>query len=370
MNKKGFISMTLVYTFLILFLFLTLAILNTYSNKNKFLDAIDDKINDDINSFSNSNNNLLNKLLIDNTPTLDSNILFHKISNLSVGNGNGLFYTDDKNKTDLNNDGVGNRIYYFRGEVDNNYLLFGGFCWKIIRTNENGSIRVRYDGLFENGTCPTTGTRVYINTSSYNLNNTTEDNMKFINSNIKDILDEWYLTNISTIDASLLVSDEIFCNNTTISETENTKKYYHSKSLIPKIIDSDDSDEENTFIENLSFVCTNQDDRYTLIDGSDFSSNRVLDYPIGLLTMEDVMFAGGVYDIPNKKHYLNTGNDYWTMTPYSFDTEGNNIYIKSDGSISNASNSSNFDIIPVISISSSALVSSGNGKYDNPYIIR
>ena len=211
MNKKGFISMTLVYTFLILFLFLTLAILNTYSNKNKFLDAIDDKINDDINSFSNSNNNLLNKLLIDNTPTLDSNILFHKISNLSVGNGNGLFYTDDKNKTDLNNDGVGNRIYYFRGEVDNNYLLFGGFCWKIIRTNENGSIRVRYDGLFENGTCPTTGTRVYINTSSYNLNNTTEDNMKFINSNIKDILDEWYLTNLATIDASLLVSDEIFC---------------------------------------------------------------------------------------------------------------------------------------------------------------
>ena len=44
MNKKGFISMTLVYTFLVLFLFLMLGVLHAYSEKNKFLQAIDDKI--------------------------------------------------------------------------------------------------------------------------------------------------------------------------------------------------------------------------------------------------------------------------------------------------------------------------------------
>ena len=43
-NKNGFVSMTLVYTFLILFLFLMLSVLNSYSFKNKYLEAIDDKI--------------------------------------------------------------------------------------------------------------------------------------------------------------------------------------------------------------------------------------------------------------------------------------------------------------------------------------
>ena len=37
MKKQGFVSMTLVYTFLVLFLFLMLAVLNAYTQQNKFL---------------------------------------------------------------------------------------------------------------------------------------------------------------------------------------------------------------------------------------------------------------------------------------------------------------------------------------------
>lgn len=45
MKKNGFVSMTLVYTFLILFLFLMLAILNAYSAQNRYIDAIEENIN-------------------------------------------------------------------------------------------------------------------------------------------------------------------------------------------------------------------------------------------------------------------------------------------------------------------------------------
>lgn len=44
MKKNGFVSMTLVYTFLIVFLFLILAILNAYSKQSKYKNAIDDSI--------------------------------------------------------------------------------------------------------------------------------------------------------------------------------------------------------------------------------------------------------------------------------------------------------------------------------------
>ncbi|NLC47989.1 MAG: hypothetical protein GX758_01335, partial [Tenericutes bacterium] len=50
-NKNGFISMTLVYTFLILFLFLMLGIMTSYAQKNKFLTAIYDKIKNDIETY-------------------------------------------------------------------------------------------------------------------------------------------------------------------------------------------------------------------------------------------------------------------------------------------------------------------------------
>ena len=50
MKKNGFVSMTLVYTFLILFLFLMLAVLNAYTQQNKYLETIDSKIDLTINT--------------------------------------------------------------------------------------------------------------------------------------------------------------------------------------------------------------------------------------------------------------------------------------------------------------------------------
>ena len=71
-NKNGFVSMTLVYTFLILFLFLMLSVLNSYSFKNKYLEAIDDKIKDDINISELSKAKLLSEIIEDNTSQQDS----------------------------------------------------------------------------------------------------------------------------------------------------------------------------------------------------------------------------------------------------------------------------------------------------------
>ena len=36
--------------------------------------------------------------------------------------------------------------YYYRGSVENNYVSFAGYYWRIIRINGNGSIRMIYDG--------------------------------------------------------------------------------------------------------------------------------------------------------------------------------------------------------------------------------
>jgi hypothetical protein len=36
--------------------------------------------------------------------------------------------------------------YYYRGDITNNNVLFGGYCWKVIRINGNGTTRMIYNG--------------------------------------------------------------------------------------------------------------------------------------------------------------------------------------------------------------------------------
>ena len=38
-------------------------------------------------------------------------------------------------------------IYYYRGSVENNNVLFGGYCWQIVRTTDTGGIKMIYNGL-------------------------------------------------------------------------------------------------------------------------------------------------------------------------------------------------------------------------------
>ena len=48
-------------------------------------------------------------------------------------------------------------IYYYRGAVGNNNVIFGGFCWKMVRTTETGGIKLIYNGTPTDGTCVATG---------------------------------------------------------------------------------------------------------------------------------------------------------------------------------------------------------------------
>ena len=37
-------------------------------------------------------------------------------------------------------------VYYYKGNVQNNNVLFAGFCWKIVRTTETGGVKIVYNG--------------------------------------------------------------------------------------------------------------------------------------------------------------------------------------------------------------------------------
>ena len=48
------------------------------------------------------------------------------------------------------------------------------------------------------------------------------------------------------------------------------------------------------------------------------TSSDIIKEPVGLITADEVAFAGGVFGINNTSYYLYNNQDYWTMSPSYF----------------------------------------------------
>ena len=120
-------------------------------------------------------------------------------------------------------------IYYFRGAVENNYVIFGDYCWRIVRTNEDGSVKLRYGGSPEEGSCPKTGTPVNVGTGvAFNTDRTQAKYVGYtyddgsgqqVDSNIKTVVESWYETYIwkngQNTAVTDLIADVVYCNDRT-----------------------------------------------------------------------------------------------------------------------------------------------------------
>ena len=71
--------------------------------------------------------------------------------------------TDEVGKT------VNTNIYYYTTATHNN-LIFGGFCWQIVRTTATEGVKIVYNGVPSEGKCNNSGTAQQISTSAFNSN--------------------------------------------------------------------------------------------------------------------------------------------------------------------------------------------------------
>ena len=261
------------------------------------------------------------------------------------------------------------RTYYFAGNPTDNWVRFAGFYWRIVRINEDGSIRLIYNGT---GT-GTTGTSTQIQTSAFNSTRT--DNMYVgymyqsnqvhgltTDSTIKIELDEWYEENLQS-HADKISTEAGFCGDrqpSTSSSTSNgsggtgtTVTYYGA---YIRLVNSS---------KNPTFECQNSSDLYTVASSS--QGNKALDYPIGLITADEVAYAGGVYGQTNNGYYLYTNQYYWTMSPYLFNgTYAYVFYVTSGGHLDWYYVYDADGVRPVINLAPNVTIT-GAGTADSPF---
>ena len=176
------------------------------------------------------------------------------------------------------------------------------------------------------------------------------------NSSIKNTIDVWYKNNLT--DYTSYIADETFCNDRSILSGSgylineityyNTfNKLYNDKTPVLK--------------------CTQDNDKFKV---SNTSAN--LDYPISLITADEVAMAGGVYNIANSNYYLYNGQYFWTMSPYLFSSYYSMAFIWTVRSLGNLDNNyvaSSFGVRPVINLRSDVQITKGDGTALNPYVV-
>ena len=78
----------------------------------------------------------LYRLMADSSVGLDTNVNF----NSTPTDANSGVYTIASTENDTY------PVHYYRGNIDNNNVLFAGFCWKMVRTTSTGGVKLIYNG--------------------------------------------------------------------------------------------------------------------------------------------------------------------------------------------------------------------------------
>lgn len=212
--------------------------------------------------------------------------------------------------------------YYFRGAVTNNYVTFAGLTWRIVRINGDGSVRLILDDITD---------------TLANYNSDMEDFEDTSHTDLFTSLESFYDSNLSNYDS--YIANTRFCSE--VGKTDTTYNAY-------------------------TRIVTNEIPTFNCL-GERFTSK------IGLLTVDEVVFAGGLYGEENSEYYLyneEIDNLWWTLSLSKEDDDTFYPFLVNEKGeiVDNVSGSLYRGFRPVISLNRNVLVS-GSGTIDDPYMV-
>ena len=279
----------------------------------------------------------------------------------------------------------GGTTYYFRGNPTDNYVNYAGMCWRIVRIQGDGSIKLvlasektcsttnltTNSGYATDGAAGTQGTILIANygykiVGSYYIND-------YINSasstnNVRTKLNAWLERKITSESDKALLKNETWC----IGDQTNGYSYDDTGEVVGTVSDLINSGTSFEFTAGNKYFVTKTPSykcETTGVDG-EIDINKV-----GMLTFDEIVYAGGG-NKSNSNYYLNnnaTTDYWWAFSPSSFDSDYSNYVFSfrvSDGGIvSSETVEYNSALRPAVTLLSSTQITGGNGTISNPYEI-
>ena len=281
--------------------------------------------------------------------------------------------------------------YYYRGAVKNNYVEFANKCWRIVRITGDGSIKLvlhndntsKVSNPCSSANNSTTAAFAHYSGSTYTTtyNSAGTDNMyigfmygtkgatsyanSHANTNKSTILtnlETWYKNNLTSYEDVL--ADTIWCNDKSTSSGLGYGTSTTNYSVYGRLVTS----------KKPTLICSKDNSggklsKFTVDDTSYGNGN--LTYKVGLLTADEVAFAGSVYGVYNRSTYLyeNGTSVWWTMSPKGYDASYTEVWRVGSGYLNGDSVTSSYALRPSIALVSTVTIT-GEGTSENPYIVK
>ena len=201
-------------------------------------------------------------------------------------------------------------------------------------------------------------TRMIVQPISYSSKSLATAQTNNTNSDIKTVIDNWYKNNLIAYTSKL--ADETFCNDRSILggtgyKTDSTTFYGSHNRNVDKM--------------SPSLKCAQANDKFKVSNAS-----AKLDYPVALITVDEVAMAGGVYNTSNTNYYLYNGQYQWSLSPgyfISYSSQANVWYVLPSGSLYPYYYVAfSFGVRPVINLKADTLITKGDGSSLNPFVIK
>ena len=273
------------------------------------------------------------------------------------------------------------QVYYYAGNTTNNWVKFANLYWRIIRTNYDESIRLLYVGTSPDTTSGNIGTSKFntsINSPKYvgykygedtsldTIRNNTTD------STIKTTIDTWYKNNLINY-TKFLSTSAVYCNDRSLG-TGQTYSASSSSSFNFAPYYRMDYDTKGAKA-NPSYNCRDIRDAFSVNNTS-----AKLDFPIGLMTADEIAFAGGVASVKMNTPYAwfisnsagtQVSSYWWSLSPSGWNGYGSVAWFWHSNNAILGYNyiDCTFAVRPAISLKSCNLISGGDGSANNPYVI-
>ena len=249
--------------------------------------------------------------------------------------------------------------------------------WRIIRTNLDGSIKLLYAGTSPDTTSGYIGKSAFNTTYNdpmyvgykYGTSGSLENNRLNTNdSTIKTYIDNWYKNNLTAY-TKYLSKDAVYCNDRNLKSGETYSNSFDYASW-----------ERIYTNKQPTYNCTNMSDAFSVNNTS-----AKLDYPVGLMTIDELSYAGGAYKAklttPYAWYYTNengksiTGSeDSWSLSPSFWNSASSGDWrwggSSEPGYLSYNSADLAYAVRPAISLKSCTKWASGDGSSSNPYTIQ
>jgi len=191
-------------------------------------------------------------------------------------------------------------------------------------------------------------------------------------SDIKTYLDNWYANYTDLNKTGTKITDQIYCNDRTASTTDvaysttnyttltswnstGTKYYYGANGRVWNNPVSPD------------YKCPVASDKFTTTTAK---GNGKLTYPVGLITADEITFAGLPAGESNNSFYLYTGAYYWAGSPGVFDVDFSYVFeLRPVGGLFYSRVYNRSDAARgVVSLSSESKLL-GSGTYNDVYVV-